>query len=99
MVTLPIEEHQTSQPVCSLLVCNSSLFVGLFNGDIEEWNSAGEVERTLKGHSNSVYCLLQCGDVLWSGSSDRTICLWNVPSGGRIKILKTRGKVSSMVMW
>src|SRR5437879_4379118 len=80
-VSSPIQKHETTSAIRSLLALNSSLFVGLDNGTTEQWNSPGEVERSFKGHSDGVFCLLQCGDILWSGSHDRTIRVWNLSSG------------------
>ena len=99
IISSPIQEHTTVTTVRSLLVINSSLLLGLWNGSIEQWDSPGEVERTFKGHSDVVCSLLQCGDILWSGSLDKTIRLWNLSSGEFIKRIEIGSELCSLVMW
>src|SRR5258708_72002 len=99
IVSQPLKQFNTKSGVTSLLVSGSSLFVGLENGSIEQWNSPGEVERTLKGHSNGVTCLLQCEEVLWSASFDKTICLWKISSGECIQRLHLQQGVGDLVSW
>jgi len=83
--------------VWSLLVCGSSLFIGLKNGDIVQWDQPGEVMNVLKGHTHMVTCLLQCGDVLWSGSNDMTMRLWNIQTGECMQTIETESAVTSLV--
>ncbi len=94
---LPIT-YNANSGVHSTLVSGSSLFLGLGNGDIEEWDEPGEVRRTLKGHTNTVYSLLQCENVLWSSSFDKTIKWWNIHTGECINTIKVNAQIFKMCM-
>ncbi len=57
---------------------------------IKIWNlTTGQVIRTLKGHSESVYsvAISPDGKTLASGSSDTTITIWNITTGQLIRTL------------
>ncbi len=59
------------------LVC-----VGLLDGSIQVWNRATlEVERTLTGHTKTVWALVSVGEWLISGSTDHGIRVWDVGTG------------------
>src|SRR5437879_3123711 len=77
----PLQSYVANAQVTVLLAAGSCLFVGLKDGRIEQWDSAGEIVRVLHQHSDCVRCLLRCGYVLWSGSDDGSICFWNTVTG------------------
>ena len=54
------------------------------------WSTSGKVLKTLKGHTDEVTCLAinPNGQVLASGSRDRTIRLWSLPDGTALQVLK-----------
>jgi WD40 repeat protein len=55
---------------------------GLHDGSIRVWNRATlEVERTLTGHTASVWALVSVEGWLISGSNDRGIRVWDVATG------------------
>ena len=47
-------------------------------------SGAGTLERRLEGHAGAVNAVALSGDGLWalSGSSDRTVKVWDVSDGG-----------------
>jgi len=53
----------------------------------------------LKGHNDVVNCLLQCGDVLWSGSDDMTMKLWNIQTGECMQTIETESYIRSLCVW
>ena len=61
----------------SLCVVGDKIASGLQGGKILVWSTATwELERTLEGHNRVVWALQQVGDVLVSGSEDRTLKVW-----------------------
>lgn len=52
---------------------------------------AGELLRTLEGHTNSVRDIDVHGDVLVSGSYDSTVCVWSVATGETRHVLRGHG--------
>src|SRR5689334_17448362 len=73
-----------------LLVCGSSLFLGLRNGKIIEWTEPGKIKRSFTSAQKNismVTCLLQCGEILWSGSWEGSIELWSLTTGECIKTI------------
>jgi hypothetical protein len=93
----PIQKYSLPGTISSLLSTELYLFFGLQNGNIVQWKVPGEFQL-LKGHSGSVRCMLQCGDVLWSSAGD-TIRLWNIHDGQCIQNLDIKGSVSSLALW
>jgi WD40 repeat protein len=56
---------------------------GLHHGSIRVWNRATlEVERTLTGHTDSVWAMVSVGKWLISGALDHRIRVWDVATGG-----------------
>ena len=99
MFPQPLNKFPTSGMVSVSLVCGSSLFIGLNTGKILEWIEPGEITRTLQGHAACVHCLLECGEMLWSGSDDHTIKVWNISTGESIKTIQTTSDVTCLVQW
>src|SRR5258708_3959664 len=99
-VSAPLQKFENIT-VSSLLSVSgsSSLFIGTKQGDILEWEQPGEVKRTLKGHTNWVSCLLQCGDRLWSGSEDKTFRVWNIHTGECLNIVEEVEAVYYLGEW
>lgn len=85
--------------VFCMLVSGSSLFLGLNTGDIVEWQEPGEVRRTLNGHTQRVLTIMQCGNVLWSGSRDNTIKQWDTHTGECINTIPTDAAVYNLCEW
>ncbi len=56
---------------------------------IKVWEIAtGKCIRTLKGHTSVIYCLEMCGDILLSGSVDKSIKCWSLtPKGTCLRTL------------
>ena len=56
------------------------------------WNVYGECENfgVLSGHTGAVMDLQFStdGDTIYTASTDKTICLWDIRTGARIKKLK-----------
>lgn len=51
------------------------------NANILQWNlQTGNIEKTLTGHTGSVYCLIMSKDEtkMWSGSRDLSILEWDM---------------------
>ena len=47
------------------------------------------IQRTLEGHTDSVFCLSDLGNgCILSGSADRTARVWNIDSGTCIRIIE-----------
>src|SRR5690242_8316141 len=80
---------------------SSSLFVGLQNGGIEEWNAAGEVQHIYKGHAEFkwVKCLLEHKGHLWSSSYDKTVRVWKMDTGVCVKTMQTPEPIHSLCIW
>ncbi|KAC9793720.1 hypothetical protein E3N88_45254 [Mikania micrantha] len=66
--------------VTALAVVESGLFVycGLSDGLVNFWEWEKELAHggLLKGHKLAVLCLTAAGSLLFSGSADKTICVW-----------------------
>src|SRR5258708_286180 len=87
------------ETVHCFLVWGSSLFIG-FVGNIVQWDQPGEVSRVLKGHHHArVFCLLKCRDMLWSGSDDSTLRLWNVQTGECVQKINTGFCLQNLCLW
>jgi WD40 repeat protein len=77
------------------------LAAGRRGGDIEIWDTvSGNSIRVLTGHSNYVMGLAfdPTGSILASGSTDRSVRLWNVAHGTGRVIGETKGRAYS-VRW
>src|SRR4051812_30283332 len=96
---MAFRSYVTSKRLLSLHGGASSLFLGLDNGEIEEWNAAGEVEHTYKGHTSWILCLLEHAGYLWSGSGDETVRLWNIQTGDCVKTIQVTFALSSFCIW
>ncbi|KAM0066829.1 putative [Myosin heavy-chain] kinase transcription factor WD40-like family [Helianthus debilis subsp. tardiflorus] len=66
--------------VTALAVSETGLFVycGLSDGLVNYWEWEKELAHggLLKGHKLAVLCLSSAGSLLFSGSADKTICVW-----------------------
>ncbi|KAK1436563.1 hypothetical protein QVD17_02344 [Tagetes erecta] len=104
--------------VTALAVSETGLFVycGLSDGLVNFWEWEKELAHggLLKGHKLAVLCLSAAGNLLFSGSADKTICVWkkegnnhlclSVLTGhtGPVKCLaveREEGKSSDEVKW
>lgn len=94
-----VANFEMLHPVCSLLECSSSLFIGIRNGDILEWENPGKIKQTFKGHTNDVLCLKSFGETLWSSSLDKTVRLWNFLRGECVKVIQTLSIIEDLVQW
>jgi len=68
-----------------------TLATGSFDNTIKLWDfKTGKELHTLKGHTNSVYCVAfnSDGTLLASASQDKTIRLWNPKDGKLVRELK-----------
>lgn len=83
--------------ISAIVGSGSSLFLGLENGDIQEWEEPGEVRRTLRGHTDCINDLLRCGNVLWSSSFDATTKQWDIRTGNCINT--TRSDKVTLFTW
>ena len=98
-IASPLNIFRTMDIISVSLVCGSSLFIGLMSGNIVEWIEPEEIKRTLQGHSDWINCLLECGEMLWSGSIDKTIIVWNISTGESISKIQTTSSVICLVRW
>src|SRR5689334_2257389 len=94
-----LSSYDADSPVHSLLDCGRYLFVGLGNGLILQWDDSENIKRVLQGHTWSVSALLESDNILYSGSGDRNIRLWDIPSGQIIKVIPTRSWVRTLTLW
>ncbi|KAK9048167.1 hypothetical protein SSX86_032870, partial [Deinandra increscens subsp. villosa] len=104
--------------VTALAVAETGLFVycGLSDGLVNFWEWEKQLSHggLLKGHKLAVLCLTAAGNLLFSGSADKTICVWkkegnvhnclSVLTGhtGPVKCLtveRDAGKSSEEVKW
>lgn len=88
-VRLTLEGHE-EKIYCLLILCNSIQIVsGSCDWSIKIWDSdEGSCLQTLKGHTNSVSCLLQLSETqIVSGSWDEFIKIWNFNEGTCLKTL------------
>src|SRR5690349_934123 len=99
IISCAIQEYIFPTGVSSLLVSDSSLFIGLATGCIIEWKYPGEEENILHQHKSSVLSLLHCGESLWSSSKDKTIRLWNLQYRQCIKTVDIDGTLSTWALW
>lgn len=65
------------------------------------WNTYGECENfaVLSGHTGAIMDLQFStdGDIVYTGSTDKTICLWDTKTGARMKKLKGKLKRSRVL--
>lgn len=93
-----------------LVVWNNMLCSASLDDTIKIWDKTGRDVQTLVGHTSSVYSLLamdsesnntskkNAESVLWSGSADRTIRVWN--SSFRCKrVIKAKTPVRCLIKW
>ena len=64
------------------------LFTSSGKRTITAWDTRTTAKRELKGHEQTVNCLLADQGVLYSGSTDKTIHVWNVQTGKPTMILR-----------
>lgn len=98
IISSPIREYKTADCVWYLLTHGSSLFIGLFNGSIEEWTEPQKCKQIFSGHNGPIHCLLVVGDILWSGSVDG-IKRWDISNGECITTIRTVNSVFCFVEW
>lgn len=93
-----VNRFSFSSVVYVLLTVGNSLFIGLKNGIIEEWNNPGQRIRTYNGHTFWIRCLLECEGKLWSVSYEK-ITLWNVHTGECMKTVHMESAVYCLCEW
>mmetsp|Transcript_26320 Transcript_26320/g.37062 ORF Transcript_26320/g.37062 Transcript_26320/m.37062 type:complete len:399 (+) Transcript_26320:79-1275(+) len=93
-----------------LVVWNNMLCSASLDDMIKIWDKTGREVQTLVGHTSSVYSLLamdsdinngsktNAESVLWSGSADRTIRVWN-SSYRCIQVVKAKTPVRCLIKW
>ena len=94
----PFKEFETDS-VATMLEHRSSLFIGLGNGLIIEWNKPGEQKRSFVGHSKWIICLLASGKNLWSSSTEKIIKLWNIETSECIHSIQMDSQTQCLVQW
>lgn len=67
--------------VTSLHLTKKYIVVGLDNAKIHIFNTKGDLQRTLCGHSMGVWAMIPWGDTLVSGGCDRDVRVWNMATG------------------
>ncbi|OMO51446.1 Zinc finger, CCCH-type [Corchorus olitorius] len=78
--------------VYAMAVANDKLFAGTQNGDIMAWRASFEANpfhlaASLQGHTRAVLCLSVGENMLFSGSADNTIRVWDTETLQCIKTL------------
>eukprot|EP00586_Coscinodiscus_wailesii_P012384 CAMPEP_0172508652 /NCGR_PEP_ID=MMETSP1066-20121228/213586_1 /TAXON_ID=671091 /ORGANISM="Coscinodiscus wailesii, Strain CCMP2513" /LENGTH=285 /DNA_ID=CAMNT_0013286721 /DNA_START=489 /DNA_END=1346 /DNA_ORIENTATION=+ len=78
--------YAAAQSVTCLLAVSEPIVSGSRDAVIRTWklNAASGsfvLDKTLCGHAGEITGLAQVGTMLWSTSTDRSIRLWDVPSG------------------
>jgi WD40 repeat protein len=71
-------------------------------GEIIIWNSrTGELVRRLNGHKEEIRCMEVLNDGVWlaSGSTDKTLKIWNTQNGEILKSIHMKGYIYSMAVY
>lgn len=86
---------KTNSSVTSLYHCErkSELWVGLDSGHIMIYTDNGEYKKTLFGHERKVNCIRECGENMWSGSSDGNMIVWSIQSNEIVKKIDIQAPV------
>lgn len=67
--------------VTSLYLTKRYVIVALDNAKIHIFNTRGDLQRTLSGHTMGVWAMVPWDDVLVSGGCDRDVRVWNMTTG------------------
>ncbi|KAG7612372.1 WD40-repeat-containing domain superfamily [Arabidopsis suecica] len=93
--------------VNAMTIANRMLFAGTSSGSILVWKATTDSESdpfkyltSLEGHSGEVTCFAVGGQMLYSGSVDKTIKMWDLNTLQCIMTLKQHtGTVTSLLCW
>ena len=80
--------------VTSLHLTHKYIVVAMDNAKIHVFNSAGDHQKTLRGHVMGVWAMIPWDDILVSGGCDRDVRVWNMATGASIHTL--RGHTSTV---
>ena len=62
-----------------ILIRNGLIVAGTIQNDVEVWDGeSGRVVGVGRGHSGSIFCLYCEGEVIYSGSDDRSLRIWSM---------------------
>ena len=79
----------------------TTLAAGSVDGNIYLWDIIGlTIQRIMGGHTGAVRSLVHTanGEILFSGSSDNTVRIWNVSSGAPIGSFRITGIANSLAI-
>jgi WD40 repeat protein len=79
----------------------TTLAGGTTDGNIYLWDVIGlTIQRIMGGHTGPVRSLVHTtdGEILFSGSSDNTVRIWNVSSGAPLGSFQVTGIVNSLAI-
>lgn len=72
------------------------VFASSLDSIVSVWNTDGEIKGTFDGHQGAVTCMEQTEESLLTGSSDRSIILWDIYTGKQKLMMPFKSTVKSV---